>query len=545
MSKTIYVSNKFGNNKNSGSVENPFETLEFAFSKLEAGDTCVIREGVYREQIKTVLTGTEQNQITIKAFENEMVVISGTKKIEQFSEYKTNILKTNIGLKTKQVFIDGKYVNSARFPNGGTFMKPKLYKFNVVGENVVDIGDGSKPKDFWKDSIVWGVFNRGWVAQNGIVESSDSYYANIKPNPSFWEKGIGRGYITNNINLLSNNGDWYCDENDLYIYSDKPLANVEYKAIDVAFDFSGSSFINFNDLNFFSSRIVLDDCNNCCIDSCDFKYVNEIDFFKGGFVQETPDLNVDSTGVGVYLGGNNNIIKNCLVRYSAGSGITVTGNENQVTNCIIKEVDYSGIDCGGIQVTGSGHIISHNTISDTGRFGISHRYLKKGKIVFNKIFDFGYLTDDLGATYCFLTDGEGTEIAYNMFYDGKASRVSVGVYIDNDSANHHVHNNIIWSVSDAVRVNLTNENAEINNNLFLDVEAAMGFWGPDDSKMVNINVYDNVSDDNLLMGNKIENNKILPKTENLNIEQVQKLALEYKIFESQTQIDSVGANING
>jgi hypothetical protein len=192
MNKIFYVSVS-GNDKNDGSINKPFKTLNFAFSQLEAGDTCILREGTYREEIKTSIIGSKENPITIVAFEGENVVISGTKIATEFEPYKENIVKTKVGIKTKQVFINNKMVKSARFPYGGTISKPKLYKFNAISEKMVDIGDGSKPKDFWKESIVWGVFNRAWVAQNGVVESSESYYVTIKENKSVWEKGIGKG----------------------------------------------------------------------------------------------------------------------------------------------------------------------------------------------------------------------------------------------------------------------------------------------------------------------------------------------------------------
>jgi hypothetical protein len=344
---------------------------------------------------------------------------------------------------------------------------------------------------------------------------------------------------------LEHNGDWYCNGDELYIYHTEKLKEIEYKASDISFDFTGSKFLNIKNLNFFSTRVVLDECESCGIDSCDFKYVNEIEFFETGFVQVTPELTVNSTGAGIYLSGSNNKIENSLIRYASGSGVTISGDYNEISNCIIRDTNYSGTDCGAIQATGEGHIVSHNTIYDCGRFGISHRFLRKSKLLYNHIFNFGLLTDDLGATYCYETDGEGTEIAYNWIYNGKAQKVSVGIYIDNDSANHYIHHNFVWGVSDGIRINLTNENAQIYNNCLFDVEAAMGFWGPDDSVMKGIDVYNNISEDSLWMGNKLENNKKVPLDFEITPQNIFKKALENGLFESEDEFFKGGANLDG
>jgi hypothetical protein len=50
---------------------------------------------------------------------------------------------------------------------------------------------------------------------------------------------------------------------------------------------------------------------------------------------------------------------------------------------------------------------------NAGRSVLLHRRLKQGEIKHNEIFKAGLMTGDLGATYTFQTDGEGTVIAFN------------------------------------------------------------------------------------------------------------------------------------
>jgi hypothetical protein len=72
--RTLYVS-KTGSDTASGSETSPYKTLQKAISQLQAGDTLVIREGVYNESADMVASGTVDAYITIRGEGN--VVIDG------------------------------------------------------------------------------------------------------------------------------------------------------------------------------------------------------------------------------------------------------------------------------------------------------------------------------------------------------------------------------------------------------------------------------------------------------------------------------------
>jgi hypothetical protein len=140
------------------------------------------------------------------------------------------------------------------------------------------------------------------------------------------------------------------------------------------------------------------------------------------------------------------------------------------------------------------------------------------------------LTDDLGFTYTYNTDGENTEIAYNIFHHNKAGRVGVGIYIDNMNNNHFVHHNIVFSVADGIRINLPGSNIKIYNNALIDVEAAMGAWGPEESFAENIEVNNNISEDNLWIGNKLSENKQVDFMSDPTVKKIIDMGLKEKIF---------------
>ena len=58
---TYYVSTK-GDDSNPGTLELPFRSINNAVSKVKAGDTIIIREGIYKEKIYLEdLNGEEGN----------------------------------------------------------------------------------------------------------------------------------------------------------------------------------------------------------------------------------------------------------------------------------------------------------------------------------------------------------------------------------------------------------------------------------------------------------------------------------------------------
>lgn len=67
------------------------------------------------------------------------------------------------------------------------------------------------------------------------------------------------------------------------------------------------------------------------------------------FVSKTRSGNVTNSdgfqnqqfqGMGLYIAGNDNIVRNCNIKYSAGHGIIIAGRRGQVTNNTITDVGY-------------------------------------------------------------------------------------------------------------------------------------------------------------------------------------------------------------
>ncbi len=79
--KTYYVATT-GSDQNPGTITKPFLTIQKAAIEMKAGDTCLVRSGVYREWVNPLLGGTSENcRITYKAYPGEIPVIKGSERI--------------------------------------------------------------------------------------------------------------------------------------------------------------------------------------------------------------------------------------------------------------------------------------------------------------------------------------------------------------------------------------------------------------------------------------------------------------------------------
>jgi hypothetical protein len=77
-SENSYYVATSGSDANSGSISEPFKTIQRGISALTAGDTLLIRSGTYTEKVTIRNSGSSVGFITIKNYPGEKVIISGS-----------------------------------------------------------------------------------------------------------------------------------------------------------------------------------------------------------------------------------------------------------------------------------------------------------------------------------------------------------------------------------------------------------------------------------------------------------------------------------
>ncbi|MGA1842245.1 MAG: right-handed parallel beta-helix repeat-containing protein [bacterium] len=76
---TFYVATDGSDSSGDGSIGNPWATIQKAADNVSAGDTVMIREGIYRPNPNIFIpaSGTSGNKITFRAYPGETVIIDG------------------------------------------------------------------------------------------------------------------------------------------------------------------------------------------------------------------------------------------------------------------------------------------------------------------------------------------------------------------------------------------------------------------------------------------------------------------------------------
>lgn len=74
--KTYYLSPD-GNDDNDGSSGSPWETFAHAFSVMDGGDTLIVRDGLYQQQVRDIPSGTPDAYTYVKAEHDFGVIIDG------------------------------------------------------------------------------------------------------------------------------------------------------------------------------------------------------------------------------------------------------------------------------------------------------------------------------------------------------------------------------------------------------------------------------------------------------------------------------------
>ncbi|MGY0411918.1 right-handed parallel beta-helix repeat-containing protein [Staphylococcus sp. mip270_02] len=96
MTNCIHVDKK-GSDCGLGNVESPLLTIDKAASVAQPGDSIIVHEGIYREEITHINTGlSESRRISFEAAKDEQVIIKGSEEITGWQQIDGSIWKVEI-----------------------------------------------------------------------------------------------------------------------------------------------------------------------------------------------------------------------------------------------------------------------------------------------------------------------------------------------------------------------------------------------------------------------------------------------------------------
>jgi len=515
-----------GSDTNSGtSAESPFRTIQKAAEGMKADDTCHVRAGVYRETVRPAASGLPDAPLVFQPLAGESVTIAGTDPIDGWRRDESGVYRAKVPWtfrsahnQSDQVFVDGRMVHLARWPNTGPDVSlPAKSRMTRVLSKTRDKATNWTTGVFEDDALegmpdgtltgaeIFVQPNRGaWSwAFSGTVTGQKGKQVTFRSRNDCGKDGnanvypVGsRYYVFNKRALLDADGEWFWDKADGVLYLRPPpgvdlnATVVEAKRREFAFDLDERSYITIRGFALFACSVTTDrqaggdgvgyktngaavypwrpartvaGSRGVVVEGLRANYLSHFTDVSGHFFLQW------GQGSGIVLSGEDHVIRDCVLQYSAGNGIACLGRRNRVVNNFIGDVDYSAVDCSAVNTGGAAtsedHEIASNTVRRCGRSGITPRSLKcavpedasntwRARIHHNDISAFGMQDWDVGAIYTAGHDGRFARIDHNWLHDAHpdvddepnvGNFTAGGVYLD-FARDFIVDHNVIWNV---------------------------------------------------------------------------------------------------
>ena len=223
MLSTSWFVSPSGSDKNSGTLNAPFQTIQAAANVAGPGDSVEIEAGTYHETINPAHSGTAANPIVYEAYKGQAVTISGADPITNWSNSSGKVydaaMSWDLCAGNNEVFVDGVAMNEARWPNTSLDLSdPTLAHASSVTLNgttgTIYNASLTQAAGFWTGAIIHMSPGEQWEAQTGTVISSAPGQVTFSfiPGNQYEQPVAGTSfYLTNSPQILDAAGEWYRD----------------------------------------------------------------------------------------------------------------------------------------------------------------------------------------------------------------------------------------------------------------------------------------------------------------------------------------------
>ncbi len=496
--KEVYVATN-GSDINDGSVNNPFATFNKAISVMEAGDVCIVREGIYEQLLSVNKSGTPSAFLTFKAAEGERVVMKATTAVNNWELHSGSIYKAQVsmplGVIFNQVYYNEEIMNWARWPNDTDGNRFTIDAKIINGGSDSHIDADGIPDIDWTDGYVWylgGHSGASWTRRITGSSANRINYTQIDitrwpfnpHNPTiFRNNSFGRMYLMGKLEALDQGREWYYDENDGTLYFQTPDGNKPQNgSVEVAIRercvLVEGQYVRIEGFEIFGGNAFLKGANNIFINN---KVTHGRERLDG-----LDNASAQISDASVEVLGRNTQIKNNTIEYGSLNGVYVYGWANNGQNTVIegntiRYFDTAGIHATPVRVTADNVKILKNTISQAGRDGM-FVIGNNCEVAYNDVSFSQNTNSDSGVFYTVGNEADkNTEIHHNWFHDSSppsyAGTKAAGIYLDNDSKGHLVHHNVVWNVSwSGIQLNWAIWNNNIYHNTIWNAGNAMASW---------------------------------------------------------------------
>ena len=392
----------------------------------------------------------------------------------------------------------------ARWPNFDSSMySTKNWKKLFTTKDSTYFADSTLKNINLSGALVYAIAGKKWVVNVEQVEKGNSIAMKMRNHwfnsKNGWYTGKGEGYVLKHLAVLDTLDEWHWQKDTLYLMSAEKPQNITAQTEEIILEGSNVNNVIIRNISFFSGQLKLKNAEHVIFDNVDFKYgtAPKIYDYSNGASYANIQFTGDCEGCEVI---------NSRVDGNWGGGIYTEGKGTLITNCKITNSNWIGNGTSAIALVGKDHVVSFCDLSYSGKFLIVHNAASHVTIKNNHLHHAGYLANDLGLTYCYDTDGDNSEIAYNVVHDNEAKEAGVGIYIDMEGKKFLIHHNVVWNCTNGIQTVMNAYDHEIYNNTIWNCGKAINYWGVDGSNMYNQKVYNNLANDIFDAGTDIQNN---------------------------------------
>lgn len=513
---TYYLDSVAGNDSNTSvqaqNISTPWRTISKInsfWSSLNAGDVISLKRGsVFKENLIVTKSGSLGSPITINSYgTGNKPIISGLSDITTWvphpsvsGVYQSPVISSvPTGYYMYLVSFQGQIQEMGRYPNSGLFLNYEnttgVVESNFFGstETLTDNQLPNSPSWSGAEIVIRRnifVWSRSYVTQH----NSGGNIVHFEPTNILATNGWGY-FFQNDIKCLDTVGDWYYDTNNkvlnVYFGSLSPSSfSVRAATVKELITINGYSYINIDNIYFEGANErgirPYNNAHNINITNCVFDMMG----IEG--VCDGPEYSQPSAQDVLIDGCTFDQCQSNGVKFTECSGVTITNN--QFTNIGLfpgasREIwgDYNGILIRGCSnSTGTNNLIQYNSFQNMGYCGV-FGYGSYITIKNNFADNYCLTKSDAGGIYWYYSNtmvnrlidanicinGYGTPQATNSTTPGGA----VGIYLDDNSSNMTVQNNICSNNSrngiyfhNSTNINAYN-NISFNNGYQLSLES--------------------------------------------------------------------------
>lgn len=513
--QSVFADASYTDEVETGTLSQPFKTIQQAVDAASPGETVFIRGGIYREYIKIGV-----NDITIQNYEDEKVVVSGAEPVLEWENVTGELYKAVVPWditendQSLQVFVDGEMIHLTRWPKQESPLWAVEPTYAYVdeasnsGTNAVLITDDEfdEPKERWLNGMIWvnlanGHDGNGWTGKPTFISSTSNSIKVSPLTPSstgvhaatghdpwaiqrgtsyyFFNPTAAGVYATGGPDEVLARGEWWKTEDTLYIKlpnGESPASTIgEENMIEVkkriwAFSPAVSDQMNnvtIKGIHLFAATITTDrdyaranlatSSYNNIIDSISGKYIMH-------FIDQSGHYGLQWKGrCGIILSGVNNKLQNSAIKYSAGSGVSLIGEQHKVLNNSFYENNYQATEAG---VVCSGPLsvidpeVGNNFFYNTAHIVIVGNRMRSSnpdsfgliRIHHNVINNFMMRSNDGGAiNFSAGRNWERVRVDHNVIFNSNQF-LSIGIYTDYGGEALFDHN-LIYNVDRPIQMN--------------------------------------------------------------------------------------------